>query len=63
MFVPEVVHCDDVPDIKFKFPLLSILNCVELYFKVIAFDVFKIGFEKVRVACLAFNKVVVSACV
>ena len=53
MFVPDVVHCEDVPDIKFKLPLLSILNWAVLYFKVIVFDVFKNGFEKVNVFCFA----------
>jgi hypothetical protein len=33
---------------KFKLPDASILNCVELYFKDIVFDVFKNGFEKVN---------------
>ncbi len=46
IFDPIVVHCE--PDIKFKLPLLSILNWAVLYFKDIIFDVFKKGSEKVR---------------
>ena len=47
MFVPDVVHCDDVPDINDKLPELSILNWAELYFNAMVFDVFENGFEKV----------------
>ena len=46
MFVPDVIHCDDVPDIKFKLPDASILNWAVLNFNVIVFVVFKNGFEK-----------------
>ena len=60
MFVPDVVHCEDVPDIKFKLPLLSILNWAVLYFKVIVFDVFKNGFEKVKLFCFADKFVIVA---
>ena len=64
MLVPDVVHwLVPLPDIKFKLPLLSILNCAVLYFKVIVFDVFNNGLEKVKLSCLAFNKVLVSDCV
>ena len=45
MFVPDVVHCEDVVDTNDKLPDASILNCAELYFKDIVFDVFKKGFE------------------
>ena len=54
MFVPDVIHCE-VPDIKFKLPLLSKLNCVVLYFNVIVFDVFKKGFENVKLFCFPDN--------
>ncbi len=60
MFVPDVVHCEDVPDIKFKLPDVSILNWAELYFKVIVFDVFKKGFEKVKLFCFVFKFVIVA---
>ncbi len=53
MFVPDVVHCEDVPDIKFKLSLPSILNWAVLYFKVTVFDVFKNGFEKIKLFCFA----------
>ena len=48
MFDPVVVHCEDIPDIKFKLPEPSILNCAVLYFNVIVFDVFKNGLLKVK---------------
>ena len=58
MLVPDVVHwLIPLPDIKFKLPLLSILNWAELYFKVIVFDVFKNGFEKVKLFCFVPNVV------
>ena len=51
MFVPDVIHCDDVPDIKFKLPDASILNWAVLNFNVIVFVVFKNGFEKAELFC------------
>ncbi len=60
MFVPDVVHCEDVPDIKFKLPLLSILNCAVLYLKVIVFDVFKNGLLKVKLFCFVPNVVFIA---
>ena len=54
MLVPDVVHwLIPLPDIKFKLPLLSILNWAVLYFKVIVLDVFKNGFEKDKLSCFA----------
>ena len=55
MFVPDVVHCEDIPDTNDKLPLVSILNWAVLYFKVIVFDVFKNGFEKVKLFCFVFK--------
>ena len=52
MFVPDVVHCDDLPDIDDKLPELSLLNLAELYYNAIVFDVFENGFEKVKLFCL-----------
>ncbi len=52
MFDSDVVHCEDVVDIKFKLPDASILNWAELYFKDIVFDVFKNGLLKVKLFCL-----------
>ena len=60
MFVPDVVHCEDMEETNDKLPLLSILNWAELYFKVIVFDVFKNGFEKVNVFCFVFKFVIVA---
>ncbi len=48
MFVPVLVHFDDIPDINDKVPELSILNWAELYFDAIVFNVFEKRFENVR---------------
>ena len=52
MLDPDVVHCDEIPDINEKLPELSILNWAELDFNAIVFDVFENGFEKVKLFCL-----------
>ena len=56
-FTPVVVHWL-VPLITVKFPDASIFKFALSYFKDIAFDVFKKGFEKVKLFCFEFNKVV-----
>ncbi len=35
ILVPDVVHCEDIPDIKFKSPLLSILIELNYIFKIL----------------------------
>ena len=56
MLVPVVVHCDDVPPITVKFPDASTFNLVLSYFNDIVLDVFKNGFEKVKLFCFVDNK-------
>ena len=54
MLVPVVVHWL-VPPITVKFPDASTFNLVLSYFKDIVFDVFKNGFENVKLFCFPDN--------
>jgi hypothetical protein len=61
MFVPDVIHCEGIPDNNDKLPDASILNWAGLIFNVIVFVVLKNGFEKVKLFCfvliISFNYV------
>ena len=63
MFVPDVIHWDDVLDIKFKLPEASILNWAVLIFNVIVFVVLVNGDENVNICSFAFNSVSASVLV
>ncbi len=48
-----------VPPITVKFPDASTFNLVLSYFKDIVFDVFKKGFEQVKLFCFVNNDVLI----